>query len=144
LLEPVTPYELELPTLYWVLNVTLCPVDARGAAYLALGRGGEAAVEYQKILDHPGLAGNFPIGALAHLGLGRAYALQAAVDIAGKAQLHTRPAANAVSGDARRTPPPEALAKARSAYQDFFALWSDADPTIPILRQAKAEYTRLQ
>lgn len=144
MLEPVSPYELELPTLYWVLNVTLCPVDARGAAYLALGRGGEAAVEYQKILAHPGLAGNFPIGALAHLGLGRAYALQAGVDVAGKAKRATRPGANTASGEARYPPPPEALAKARSAYQDFFALWSDADPNIPILRQAKAEYTRLQ
>ena len=143
LLEPVSPYELELPTLYWVLNVTLCPVDARGAAYLALGRGGEAAVEFQKILDHPGLAGNFPIGALAHLGLGRAYALQAGVDIAGKAKLGPRSGANTASSGARHAAPPEALAKARSAYQDFFALWSDADPNIPILRQAKAEYTRL-
>ncbi len=144
LLEPVTPSELELPTLYWVLNVTLCPVDARGAAYLALGRGDEAAVEYQKILDHPGLAGNFPIGALAHLGLGRAYALQAGVDIAGQAKPGTRRGAKTAGGGASHTPPPEALAKARSAYQDFFALWSDADPDIPILRQAKAEYSRLQ
>ena len=144
LLEPVTPYELELPTLYWVLNVTLCPVDARGAAYLALGRGGEAAVEYQKILDHAGLAGNFPIGALAHLGLGRAYALQGGVGVAGKAKRATRPGANTASGETKYPPPPEALAKARAAYQDFFALWSDADPDIPILLQAKAEYARLQ
>jgi len=144
LLEPVTPYELELPTLYWVLNVTLCPVDARGAAYLALGRGEEAAVEYQKILDHPGLAGNVPIGALAHLGLGRAYALQAGLDLPGQSKPGTRPGANPASGKARRSPPPEALAKARSAYRDFFALWSDADPDIPILKQAKAEYARLQ
>jgi len=144
LLEPVTPYELELPTLYWVLNVTLCPVDARGEAYLALGRGGEAAVEFQKILDHPGLAGNFPIGALAHLGLGRAYALQAGVDMAGKAKPGRRPGANTARGSARHAAPPEALAKARTAYQDFFALWSDADPNIPILRQARGEYARLQ
>ena len=144
LLEPVTPYELELPTLYWVLNVTLCPVDARGEAYLALGRGAEAAVEFQKILDHPGLVGNFPIGALARLGLGRAYALQAGVDIAGEAKPGTRPGADAAGGNARHAPLPQALAKARSAYQDFFALWSDADPDIPILKQAKAEYARLQ
>ena len=142
LLEPVTPYELELPTLYWVLNVTLCPVDARGEAYLALGRGAEAAVEFQKILDHPGLVGNFPIGALARLGLGRAYALQAGVDIAGEAKPGTRP--DAAASNARHAPLPEALAKARSAYQDFFALWSDADSGIPILREAKAEYARLK
>jgi len=144
LLEPVRPYELELPTLYWALNVTLCPVDARGAAYLAWGRGSEAAGEFQKIIDHPGLAGSFPIGALAHLGLGRAYALQAGVDIAGESKPGGRSGANTARGGARRAPPPEALAKARSAYQDFFALWSDADPNIPILRQAKAEYARLQ
>ena len=140
LLQPVTPYELELPTLYWVLNVTLCPVDARGAAYLALGRGAEAAVEFQKILDHPGLVGNFPIGALARLGLGRAYALQAGVDIAGEAKL----GADAASGNTRHAPLAEALAKARSAYQDFFALWKDADPDIPILKEAKAEYAKLK
>jgi serine/threonine protein kinase/tetratricopeptide (TPR) repeat protein len=144
LLEPVTPYELELPTLYWVLNVTLSPVDARGAAYLAMGRGAEAAVEFQKILEHPGLVGNFPIGALARLGLGRAYALQAGVDLAGEAKPATRLGADAASGNAGHTPQPEALAKARSAYQDFFALWSDADPDIPVLKQAKAEYARLQ
>jgi len=144
LLEPVTPYELELPTLYWALNVTLCPVDARGAAHLALGHGAEAAVEFQKILDHPGLAGNFPIGALARLGLGRAYALQAGVDIAGEAKPGTVLGAHAASGNTTHAPLPEALAKARSAYQDFFALWSDADPDIPILKQAKAEYARLQ
>jgi serine/threonine protein kinase/tetratricopeptide (TPR) repeat protein len=144
LLEPVTPYELELPTLYWVLNVTLCPVDARGAAYLALGRGAEAAVEFQKILDHPGLVGNFPIGALARLGLGRAYALQAGVDIAGVAKPGMGLGADAASGNTRHAPLPQALAKARSAYQDFFALWSDADPDIPILKEAKAEYAKLK
>jgi hypothetical protein len=144
LLQPVTPYELELPTLFWVLNVTMCPVDARGEAYLALGRGAEAAVEFQKIFDHPGLVGNFPIGALARLDLGRAYALQAGVDIAGETTPGTGLGAHAASGNTRHAPLPEALAKARSAYQDFFALWSDADPDIPILKQAKAEYTRLQ
>src|SRR5208337_4149625 len=133
--EPVTPYELELPTLYWVLNVTLCPVDARGEAYLALGRGAEAAVEFQKILDHPGLVGNFPIGALARLGLGRAYALEAGVG-AGRVPAQGHPQGAPLQQNA--------LAKARSAYQDFFALWSGADPDIPILKQAKAEYARLQ
>jgi hypothetical protein len=92
----------------------MCPVDARGEAYLALGRGAEAALEFQKILDHPGLVGTFPIGALARLRLARAYVL---------------------SGD---------TANARIKYQDFFALWKDADPDIPILQQAKAEYAKLK
>jgi len=74
----------------------------------------EAAKDFQLILDHPGIIGNFPIGALAHLGLGRAYALQGDKD------------------------------KACAAYQDFLALWKDADPDIPILKQAKAEYAKLQ
>jgi hypothetical protein len=73
-----------------------------------------AAAEFQKILDHPGLALNEPIGVLAHLGLARAYAFQ---------------------GD---------TAKSRMAYQDFLALWKDADPDIPILQQAKAEYAKIQ
>jgi len=143
LLELARPYELELPTFYWVLNVTMCPVDARGDAYLAMGRGAEAALEFQKIIDHPGLVGTFPIGALARLGLGRAYALQAGVDIAAETKPGIRSGAMP-AGNARHTPSPEALAKARSAYQDFFDLWSDADPDIPILKQARAEYARLQ
>jgi hypothetical protein len=90
------------------------PVFVRGEAYLAAHKGSEAAAEFQKILDHRGLVLNQPIGALAHLGLGRAYVLQ---------------------GD---------TAKARTAYQDFLTLWKDADPDIPILKQAKAEYAKLQ
>ena len=143
LLQPVSPYELELPSLYWVLNVTLCPVDARGAAYLAVGQGVEAATEYQKILDHAGLAGNFPIGSLAQLGLARAYALQAGVDLAGKTQPAIQPSANG-DKNSGHAPSPQALAKPRAAYEDFFALWRDADPDLPILRQARAEYARLQ
>jgi eukaryotic-like serine/threonine-protein kinase len=86
----------------------------RGNAYLALGKGKEAAGEFQKLLDHRGLVSNDPKGALAHLGLARAYAMQ---------------------GD---------TAKAKAAYQDFLTLWKDADPDIPILIAAKAEYARLQ
>jgi len=86
----------------------------RGAAYLAGHRGSEAAAEFQKILDYRGVAGNEPLGALAHLGLARAYAMQ---------------------GD---------TAKAKAAYQDFLTLWKDADPDIPILIAAKAEYAKLQ
>jgi hypothetical protein len=142
LLEPVAPYELGLPTLYWVLNVTMCPVEARGEACQAMGRGADAAVEFQKIIDHPGLVGTFPIGALARLGLGRAYALQAGIDFRGERKLGTQ--SGAAAGKANRTPLPAALAKARSAYQEFFTLWRNADPDIPILKQARAEYARLQ
>ena len=108
LLQPVAPYDLARPL------VALYPHYVRGQAYLLLRRGREAAVEFQKILDHPGIVLNEPIGALAHLQLGRAYAM------------------------AGETP------MARAAYQDFLALWKDADPNILILKQAKAEYARLQ
>jgi len=94
--------------------VYLAPVYLRGEAYLALGDGQRAATEFQKFIDHRGLVSNFPWGALARLGLARAYVLQ---------------------GD---------TAKARAAYQDFLTLWKDADPDIPILKQAKAEYAKLQ
>jgi ATP/maltotriose-dependent transcriptional regulator MalT len=110
LLRPVTAYELASP---YTPEVPLLPVYVRGEAHLALRQGNEAAAEFQKILDHPGIVLNCPLGALAHLGLARAYAL---------------------SGD---------MAKARSKYQDFLTLWKDADPDIPILKQAKAEYARL-
>jgi eukaryotic-like serine/threonine-protein kinase len=90
------------------------PAYLRGQAYLKLGQGSAAAAEFQKILDHPGVTGNDPVGALARLGLARAYAL---------------------SGDPQ---------KARTAYQDFLALWKDADPDVSILKQAKAEYAKLQ
>jgi hypothetical protein len=86
----------------------------RGVAYLAAKQGPAARIEFQKILDHPGVVVNDVIGALARLGLGRAYAL---------------------TGD---------IAKAKTAYQDFFALWKNADPDIPILKQAKAEYAKLK
>jgi tetratricopeptide (TPR) repeat protein len=92
----------------------LYPVFVRGEAYLAARQGSEAAAEFQKILDHRGIVLFEPIGALAHLGLARAYALQ---------------------GDA---------VKARGAYQDFLALWKEADTDVPILLAAKAEYAKLQ
>lgn len=113
LLQTSTPYELGLPDPSFNF-VSLYPLWARAEAYLAVHRGNEAAAEFRKILDHPGLVLNQPIGALAHLGLGRAYASQ---------------------GD---TP------KAKVAYQDFLTLWKDADPDIPIVKQAKAEYAKLQ
>jgi eukaryotic-like serine/threonine-protein kinase len=94
--------------------IALYPAYVQGEAYRAAGQGQAAAAEYQRILDHRGAVVNGPIGALAHLGLGRAYAL------AGQA------------------------AQARTAYQDFLALWKNADANVPILRQAKAEYAKLQ
>jgi len=113
-LEVAAPYELGLPTLWFYNWPNLYPVYVRGEAYLAAHRGGEAATEFQKILDHRGIVLNEPIGVLAHLQLGRAYALQ---------------------GDS---------GKARAAYQDFLTLWKDADPDIPILKEAKTEYAKLQ
>jgi predicted Zn-dependent protease len=95
-------------------NSCLYPVFVRAEAYLSAQQGAAAAVEFQKILDHRGLLWNCATGALAHLGLARAYALQ---------------------GD---------TAKARAAYQDFLTLWKDADPDIPILIAAKSEYARMK
>ena len=92
---------------------SLYPVFVRGEAYLSAGRGQEAAGEFQKILDYRGVVVNETIGALGRLGLARAYVLQ---------------------GD---------TAKARVAYDEFLALWKDADADIPILREAKAEYAKL-
>jgi eukaryotic-like serine/threonine-protein kinase len=108
-LRSAAPYELG-----GSLSPELYPVYLRGGAYLGSHQGKEAVAEFQKILGHPGVVLNEPIGALAHLQVGRAYAMQ---------------------GD---------TLKARTAYQDFFALWKDADPDIPILKEAKAEYEKLQ
>jgi eukaryotic-like serine/threonine-protein kinase len=112
-LSSVTPYELGVPggSTFWS---NLYPVYVRGQAFLASGQGTQAAAEFQKILDWPGVVVNEPIAALAHLGLARSYAL---------------------AGDAP---------KSRAAYQDFLTLWKDADPDIPILIAAKAEYAKLQ
>jgi hypothetical protein len=102
----------------------LAPAYVRGQAYLALGDGNRAAAEFQKFIDHRGVVANDPWGALARLGLARAYALEAQ-------------SAQGAGAEAAR-------AKARAAYQDFLTLWKDADPDVPILRQAKAEYAKLQ
>jgi eukaryotic-like serine/threonine-protein kinase len=111
-LEAAAPYELGEPPPFQV--GTLYPAYLRGQAYLLARQGQAAATEFQKFLDHRGIAVNFPLGALARLGLARAYAIQ---------------------GD---------TAKARTAYQDFLTLWKDADPDIPILKEARAEYAKLQ
>lgn len=107
-LQAALPYELGSPFLF-----PLYPVYMRGKAYLAADKGSEAVTEFGKIIEHRQIVINEPIGALAHLELGRAYSLQ---------------------GD---------TAKAKAAYQDFLTLWKDADPDIPVLKQAKAEYAKL-
>ncbi len=104
-------YDLGSPS--WMNYVKLYTVYLRAQAYLAARQPVPAAAAFQKILDHPGLVVNEPIGALAHLGLGRAYAM---------------------AGDSN---------KARTAYQDFLVLWKEADLDLPILKQAKAEYEKL-
>jgi tetratricopeptide (TPR) repeat protein len=105
-LELANPGSTTVPTLY--------PAYVRAQAYLAMGDGARAATELRKFTDDSGLVLNYPLGALAHLGLARAYKS---------------------SGD---------LQNSSQAYQDFFTLWKDADPDIPILKQAKAEYAKLQ
>jgi serine/threonine protein kinase/tetratricopeptide (TPR) repeat protein len=112
-LQAAAPYELGCSgnNILWLC---LYPVYVRGEAYLASHQGNEAAAEFQKILDHRGVVLNDPIGALAHLQIGRALVLQ---------------------GD---------TTKARAKYLDFLMLWKDADPDIPILKQAKVEYAKLQ
>ena len=111
-----TPFSSNISCLY--------PAYLRGQAYLAAGQGAAAAGEFQKIIDHNGIVGNCWTGALAHLGLARANALQARTSQGSDA-------------DAART-------RALAAYKDFLTLWKDADLDIPILKQAKAEYAKLQ
>lgn len=108
-LRDATPYELGGNG-----TTSLYPIYLRGSAYLAIRQGEEARVEFQKILEHPFIVANEPIGALAHLGSARAYALR-----------HER-------------------AKASASYQDFLMLWKDADPNIPVLREATMEYDKLR
>jgi len=111
-LEPAHPYELGTPT--QVPFLSAYPVYVRGLSYVSAHNGAAAVAEFQKILNVPGVIVNEPIGSLAHLQLGRAYAQGSDT------------------------------AKAKSAYQDFFSLWKDADPDIPVLKEAKTEYAKLQ
>ena len=113
-LRAAATYELGQSTYSIYRCTVMYPVYVRGEAYLAAHQGSEAAAEFQKILDNPGIVLDEPIGALAHLQIGRAYAMQ---------------------GD---------TAKAKAAYQDFLTLWKDADADIPILIGAKAEYAKLK
>jgi Tfp pilus assembly protein PilF len=92
----------------------MSPIYFRGYAYLAAGQNQDAAKEFQRVLDHPGIVQNSLIGPLARLGLARA---------------------TAAAGD---------TVHARTAYQDFLTIWKDADPDVPILKQAKSEYAKLQ
>jgi len=112
-LAAASPYELGVPgdDTFWA---SLYPIYIRGQAFLAAHQGDQAAAEFQKIVDWRGVVASEPIGALAHLGLARAYAL---------------------AGN---------TAKSRAAYESFFTLWKDADTDIPVLQQAKTEYSRIQ
>jgi serine/threonine protein kinase/tetratricopeptide (TPR) repeat protein len=112
LLEAAAPYEFGAPEA--AFQTALYPVYVRGEAYLIAGQGSEAVAEFQKIHSHPGVVINEPIGALAYLGIARAYSLQ---------------------GD---------TARSKTVYHDFFTLWKDADPDISIIKQAKDEYAKLQ
>jgi tetratricopeptide (TPR) repeat protein/predicted Ser/Thr protein kinase len=113
-LQPAAPYELGGPGSGFFAFLSVYPVYVRGEAYLAGRQGSEAAAEFQKVLDHRGIVLNEPIGALACLGLARAYVSQ---------------------GD---------TARARTAYQNFLELWKDADPDVPVLIAAKSEYAKLK
>ena len=124
-LQAATP--IELGGIRMLPNAScLYHVYVRGEAYLAAGQGVAAGAEFQKILDHSGIVSNCWTGALAHLGVARANALQA----------RTSPAQSA-DADAARV-------RARASYKDFLTLWKDADANIPLLKQAKVEYASLQ
>jgi tetratricopeptide (TPR) repeat protein len=113
-LQRAVPYDFALPgTAFFARFGGLYPAYVRGEAYLAAGRGKEAAAEFQKILRHRGIVLADPIGALAYLQLGRAYV---------------------VAGD---------MTKAKGAYRDFLTIWKEADPDIPVFKQATAEYAKL-
>jgi eukaryotic-like serine/threonine-protein kinase len=113
-LQRAVPYDFALPgTAFFARFGGLYPAYVRGEAYLETRQGREAAAEFQKVLDHRGIVFADPIGALAHLQLGRALVLSGEKD------------------------------KARGAYRDFLTLWKDADPDVPVFKQAKAEYARL-
>jgi eukaryotic-like serine/threonine-protein kinase len=118
-------YKIELGQIPFVMNLScLYTAHLRGEAYLAAGQGKEATAEFRKVLDHNGIVWNCWTGSLAHLGIARANALQAGTS-------------QGADADAARV-------RALAAYKDFLTLWKDADPDIPVLKQAKAEYVRLQ
>jgi tetratricopeptide (TPR) repeat protein len=123
-LQPALP-PIEYGQFLFVGNFScLYPTYIRGEAYLAAGQAGAAAAEFQKILDHNGIVWNCWTGALARLGVASANALQSRTS-------------RGADADAARV-------RALAAYKDFLTLWKDADPDIPILKEAKAEYAKLQ
>jgi hypothetical protein len=123
-LQPATG-SIELGQFVFLNNLScLYPTYIRGEAYLAAGQGKSAADEFQKILDHSGIVWNCWTGALAHLGLARANALRAR-------------SSQGADADAAR-------ARALAAYKDFLTIWKDADPGTPVLKQAQAEFAKLQ
>jgi DNA-binding winged helix-turn-helix (wHTH) protein/tetratricopeptide (TPR) repeat protein len=123
--ELPAPSQLEFGLIQFANSVScLFPIYLRGEAYLASGQGQQSAAEFQKILEHRGIVGNCFTGALAHLGLARANEMQATT-------------LKGADADAARV-------RALAAYKDFLTLWEDADPDLPILKQAKAEYAKLQ
>lgn len=118
-------HPIELGQIAFAVNLScLYPTYVRGEAYLEAGQGSAATAEFQKILDHGGIVWNCWTGALAHLGVARANALQARTSQGAQA-------------DAARV-------RALAAYKDFLSLWKDSDTNIPIYKQAKAEYSKLQ
>jgi eukaryotic-like serine/threonine-protein kinase len=114
ILDASAPYELGNPLPSPEFGGTLYPVYLRGQAYLLLRQGGAAVAEFQKYVDHKSVVNSCPLGALARLGLARAYTLQ------------------------------HDTIRSRSAYLDFLTLWINADPDIPILKEAKAESSQLR
>jgi hypothetical protein len=129
---------IELGSISFLSYVScLYPTYVRGEAYLAAGQGNAAAAEFQKIVDHGGIIWNCWTGALAHL-VARAYALEASTG-------HVGTAASAVPAEQCSAADRDAArVRALAAYKDFLTLWKDADPEIPILKQAKPEYAELQ
>ena len=122
-LEAASP--IELGQIGFVANIScLYPTYIRGEAYLAAGKGSTAATEFQKILDHSGIVRNCWTGSLAHLGKARANTLESRT-------------VQGADADAARV-------RAIAAYKEFLTLWKDADPEIPILKEARAEFAKLQ
>jgi eukaryotic-like serine/threonine-protein kinase len=145
-LRPGLPVELANATFSTNNTSCLYPTYIRGQAYLALAQGIAAASEFQKIIDHSGIVWNCWTGAIAHLEVARAYALEAGIGHFGMDASQAGPArsprgqavqSSAADRDAARS-------RAVSAYKEFLSLWKDADPDIPILKEARAEYAELQ
>jgi len=139
-------WPIELGNILSVANLScLYPTYIRGEAYLAARQGTKAAAEFQKILDHSGIVWSCWTGALAHLGVARANALQARGGT-GVSPVQAEQSSAATSAGEPISPAARDAARVRAlaAYKDFLTLWKDADPDIPVYKQAKAEYAKLQ